>query len=455
MGGEKEKERLLAVSLDEGDGFFAEEVGEVVRRGQRLPADILTENFLVLGGSQMRQNLWWALNAREGMKLAGFQERAALRLSAATDDGGTIITAGTGSGKTIAFYLAHNMLWGDGVRHQAGFIGFLNDKGKIQPGGDGWFYSHNFDQRLILANGDFCALAHGDAYPRALGFSRWPGTGGKAVANQTYHDIPGESGDNTTNCQTGGLIALPNRKFAVVFASSNGREAHDVCVKILDENGKTTREQWLTNDKKGQSCSYPRIARDGDNIFVAWHEGPNMQQVVLNTSLETIVPRSSTSDVRLSPYDDLHTLDNGTIAWAVPVEGNKVRVHRIESRMLDHLPGEKHVYLRWQELEQALQAMLADLDIEPGNNESSNGPDLSPLRKAGMPVLSPQQDGTLYFDFHHTANDTLDKVNKDDLDQNVGVYAALTWIAANMEGDFGRLPVENDETAIPESAIQR
>ena len=104
---------------------------------------------------------------------------------------------------------------------------------------------------------------------------------------------------------------------------------------------------------------------------------------------------------------------------------------------------------------QALQAMLADLDIEPGNNESSNGPDLSPLRKAGMPVLSPQQDGTLYFDFHHTANDTLDKVNKDDLDQNVGVYAALTWIAANMEGDFGRLPVENDETAIPESAIQR
>ena len=94
---------------------------------------------------------------------------------------------------------------------------------------------------------------------------------------------------------------------------------------------------------------------------------------------------------------------------------------------------------------QALQAMLADLDIEAGTNDSYNGPDLSPLRKAGMPLLSPEQDGTEYFDVHHTANDTLDKVNKTDLDQNVGVYAALTWVAANMEGDFGRLPVEEDE----------
>lgn len=82
---------------------------------QRLPADILTENFLVLGGSQLRQDLWWALNAREGMKLAGFQERAALRLSAATDDGGTIITAGTGSGKTIAFYLPGMIRIGEAI----------------------------------------------------------------------------------------------------------------------------------------------------------------------------------------------------------------------------------------------------------------------------------------------------------------------------------------------------
>lgn len=82
---------------------------------QRLPADILAEYSTVLGGSQLRQDLWRALTAREGMKLAGFQERAALRLSMATDDGGTIVTAGTGSGKTIAFYLPGMIRIGEAI----------------------------------------------------------------------------------------------------------------------------------------------------------------------------------------------------------------------------------------------------------------------------------------------------------------------------------------------------
>lgn len=84
-------------------------------RRQRLPADILTEHASVLGGSRLRQDLWSALTARAGMKLAGFQERAALRLSAATDDGGTIVTAGTGSGKTIAFYLPGMIRIGEAI----------------------------------------------------------------------------------------------------------------------------------------------------------------------------------------------------------------------------------------------------------------------------------------------------------------------------------------------------
>lgn len=81
----------------------------------RLPADILAEHASVLGGSQLRLDLWRALTSRDGMKLAGFQERAALRLSAATDDGGTIVTAGTGSGKTIAFYLPGMIRIGEAI----------------------------------------------------------------------------------------------------------------------------------------------------------------------------------------------------------------------------------------------------------------------------------------------------------------------------------------------------
>lgn len=81
----------------------------------RLPVDVLSKHASVLGGTQLRQDLWRALTARDGMKLAGFQERAALRLSAATDDGGTIVTAGTGSGKTIAFYLPGMIRIGEAI----------------------------------------------------------------------------------------------------------------------------------------------------------------------------------------------------------------------------------------------------------------------------------------------------------------------------------------------------
>jgi hypothetical protein len=82
---------------------------------RRLPADILADHPSVLGGSPLRQDLWRALTSRDGMRLADFQERAALRLSSATDDCGTIVTAGTGSGKTIAFYLPGMIRIGEAI----------------------------------------------------------------------------------------------------------------------------------------------------------------------------------------------------------------------------------------------------------------------------------------------------------------------------------------------------
>lgn len=234
--------------------------------------------------------------------------------------------------KNIGFYLSHTMLWGDGVRHQAGFVGFIDEKGKRLPGGNGWFYSHNFDQRLIVAGGDFYALAHGDAYPRALGFSRWAGSGGKRLASKTYHTIPGESGDNTTHCQTGGLVALSARRFAVVFATSNEREGHDICVKIIDSSGNTTKEKWLTQHVKGANSAYPRIARYADNIFLAWHDSDRrgLQHIVLNQSLEPVVPQSNIEGVKISPYDELHNLDDGAIVWVVPQGKNRARIYRID-----------------------------------------------------------------------------------------------------------------------------
>ncbi|MDY1548566.1 M20/M25/M40 family metallo-hydrolase [Luteibacter sahnii] len=68
------------------------------------------------------------------------------------------------------------------------------------------------------------------------------------------------------------------------------------------------------------------------------------------------------------------------------------------------------------------------------------GSDLSQMHAKGMAALSLTQDGTNYFDYHHNANDTLDKIDPKDLAQNVAVYAAFAYMAAQADGNFGSAP---------------
>jgi hypothetical protein len=68
------------------------------------------------------------------------------------------------------------------------------------------------------------------------------------------------------------------------------------------------------------------------------------------------------------------------------------------------------------------------------------GSDLSQMHGKGMAALTLTQDGTHYFDWHHTPNDTLDKINPKELAQNVAVYAAFSYMAAQADGDFGSAP---------------
>jgi len=74
------------------------------------------------------------------------------------------------------------------------------------------------------------------------------------------------------------------------------------------------------------------------------------------------------------------------------------------------------------------------------NRPGGGGSDLSQMHAKGMAALTLTQDGTKYFDWHHTPNDTLDKVDPDELAQNVAVYAAFSYMAAQADGDFGSAP---------------
>lgn len=83
-----------------------------------------------------------------------------------------------------------------------------------------------------------------------------------------------------------------------------------------------------------------------------------------------------------------------------------------------------------------LQKKLAHLDISLGNNNASGGPDVSVLKAQGVPVVTLLQDGTDYFDYHHTANDTFDKVNAEALAQNLAAWLITTKTIANSTIDL-------------------
>ena len=59
------------------------------------------------------------------------------------------------------------------------------------------------------------------------------------------------------------------------------------------------------------------------------------------------------------------------------------------------------------------------------------GADTSPLVDAGIPGFGLVPEPRHYFDYHHSAADTLDKVDPKPLAQNTAALAALAWILAN------------------------
>lgn len=86
--------------------------------------------------------------------------------------------------------------------------------------------------------------------------------------------------------------------------------------------------------------------------------------------------------------------------------------------------------------------VLAPLGIATESTGGSPGPDVGPIVAKGAPWAQLAQDGIDYFDYHHTANDTLDKIDPRALDQQVAAYAVLAYLAAETDIDFGTLPVK-------------
>ena len=59
------------------------------------------------------------------------------------------------------------------------------------------------------------------------------------------------------------------------------------------------------------------------------------------------------------------------------------------------------------------------------------GTDVDPLNEKGVPGFSTAQDSRFYFNYHHTAADTFDKVDARELNENAAVMAVLAYALAD------------------------
>jgi hypothetical protein len=84
-----------------------------------------------------------------------------------------------------------------------------------------------------------------------------------------------------------------------------------------------------------------------------------------------------------------------------------------------------------------LSAILAPLKIIVATAPATEaGSDVENIQHAGVPVLALNQDANRYFDYHHSADDTLAIVKRDELNQNVAAWAATLDMVADSDLDF-------------------
>ena len=86
---------------------------------------------------------------------------------------------------------------------------------------------------------------------------------------------------------------------------------------------------------------------------------------------------------------------------------------------------------------QEMYKIIAPLGIAwDGANNATGASDMSVLGRAGMPALNFMQNSNDYFHYHHTPNDTFDKIIPEDMRYLTAAYAAMFYMAAEMDVEF-------------------
>jgi hypothetical protein len=129
-------------------------------------------------------------------------------------------------------------------------------------------------------------------------------------------------------------------------------------------------------------------------------------------------------------YAEAHKAELARHTAALEADAGAGRVYAVRVRA-----GEGAEALR-----SALGAALGPFSAVAVAEAANGGADLRPLRPAGVPFVDLAQDMHEYFDHHHSANDTFDKIDRDAIGQAAGAWAAAVRVLTDSPLTPGRAP---------------
>ncbi len=131
--------------------------------------------------------------------------------------------------------------------------------------------------------------------------------------------------------------------------------------------------------------------------------------------------------VGVRAYMEKHKNDVGEHILGAEVDGGGGRIHKLTSGV-----GERSVPIVHE-----MYKLIAPLGVAwSDSNDAGGASDISLLANAGMPVLDFSQNSNDYFKYHHTPNDTFDKIIPEDMRYLTAAYATIFYMAAEMDVDF-------------------
>ena len=87
----------------------------------------------------------------------------------------------------------------------------------------------------------------------------------------------------------------------------------------------------------------------------------------------------------------------------------------------------------------SVKSVLARTGANLFDNTGDAAADIDPMAGAGVPTFGLMQDERIYFNYHHTAADTLDKIDPRELAENAAAMAVLGYAMADMPQPLPRL----------------